>query len=204
MLAMHPKVVDVAVIGVPNEDFGEEVKAIVQPLDMADAGPELERELVAYCREHLADVKCPRSVDFLEELPRRSDGQALQAAAQGPVLGKATRAASSDLRRTVRGTLPGQAIADEHRASAGDERRRGDRPRGGERCGVDHRADDAADRDRRQTGAGLGDARGRRRRAPVELHDAQVEQARPRPPESERERDREQCKVTGDGTASRP
>jgi acyl-CoA synthetase (AMP-forming)/AMP-acid ligase II len=74
-LAMHPKVQDVAVIGVPNPDFGEEVKAVVQPVDMADAGPDLERELIAYCRDHLADVKCPRSVDFVDELPRHPTGK---------------------------------------------------------------------------------------------------------------------------------
>ncbi|HJR25001.1 MAG TPA: AMP-binding protein [Acidimicrobiales bacterium] len=75
VLALHPKVADVAVFGVPNEDFGEEVKAVAQPVDMADAGPELERELIAYCREHLADVKCPRSVDFRDELPRHPTGK---------------------------------------------------------------------------------------------------------------------------------
>jgi acyl-CoA synthetase (AMP-forming)/AMP-acid ligase II len=75
VLTMHPKVMDVAVFGVPNEDFGEEVKAVVQPADMADAGPALERELLAFCREHLADVKCPRSVDFEEELPRHPTGK---------------------------------------------------------------------------------------------------------------------------------
>jgi acyl-CoA synthetase (AMP-forming)/AMP-acid ligase II len=75
VLTMHDKVFDVAVIGVPNEDFGEEVKAVVQPVDMAAAGPELERELIAYCREHLADVKCPRSIDFEPELPRHPTGK---------------------------------------------------------------------------------------------------------------------------------
>jgi acyl-CoA synthetase (AMP-forming)/AMP-acid ligase II len=75
VLAMHPKVADVAVLGVPNDDFGEEVKAVVEPISMADAGPELERELIAYCREHLADVKCPRSVDFRAELPRHPTGK---------------------------------------------------------------------------------------------------------------------------------
>ncbi len=75
LLAMHPKVADVAVIGVPNPDFGEEVKAVVQPTDPADAGPELEHELIAYCRQHLADVKCPRSVDFTDELPRHPTGK---------------------------------------------------------------------------------------------------------------------------------
>jgi long-chain acyl-CoA synthetase len=75
ILSMHPKVLDVAVIGVPNPDFGEEVKAVVQPVDMAGAGPDLERELIAYCREHLADVKCPRSVDFVDDLPRHPTGK---------------------------------------------------------------------------------------------------------------------------------
>ena len=75
VLTMHPKVMDVAVIGVPNEDFGEEVKAIVQPVDMATAGPDLERELLAFCKEQLAGYKCPRSVDFEEELPRHPTGK---------------------------------------------------------------------------------------------------------------------------------
>ena len=75
VLAVHPKVADVAVLGVPNDDFGEEVKAIVEPVSMDEAGPELERELIAYCREHLADVKCPRTVDFRTELPRHPTGK---------------------------------------------------------------------------------------------------------------------------------
>ena len=75
VLAMHPAVADVAVFGVPNDDFGEEVKAVVQPAEGAEPGPVLERELIAYCREHLADVKCPRSVDFRDELPRHPTGK---------------------------------------------------------------------------------------------------------------------------------
>jgi long-chain acyl-CoA synthetase len=75
LLALHPRVADVAVIGVPNEDFGEEVKAVVQPAEGAEPGPDLERELIAYCREHLADVKCPRTVDFVDELPRHPTGK---------------------------------------------------------------------------------------------------------------------------------
>jgi len=75
VLALHPKVADVAVFGVPNPDFGEEVKAVVEPISLDDAGPELERELIAYCREHLADVKCPRTVDFRPELPRHPTGK---------------------------------------------------------------------------------------------------------------------------------
>jgi long-chain acyl-CoA synthetase len=78
LLVTHPKVVDVAVFGVPNDDFGEEVKAVVQPVEMpadSQAAATLERELIAYCREHLADVKCPRSVDFRAELPRHPTGK---------------------------------------------------------------------------------------------------------------------------------
>jgi len=75
LLVTHPKVADVAVFGVPNEDFGEEVKAVVQPLDMAEAGPALEQELIAWCRERISKLKCPRSVDFLEELPRHPTGK---------------------------------------------------------------------------------------------------------------------------------
>jgi acyl-CoA synthetase (AMP-forming)/AMP-acid ligase II len=75
VLAFHPKVADVAVFGVPNDDFGEEVKAVVQPVDMDEGGPDLARELIAYCRERLADVKCPRSVDFRAELPRHPTGK---------------------------------------------------------------------------------------------------------------------------------
>lgn len=75
LLVSHPDVVDVAVFGVPNEDFGEEVKAVVQPRDMALAGPALEAELIAYCRERLSPIKCPRSVDFEAELPRAPTGK---------------------------------------------------------------------------------------------------------------------------------
>ena len=75
LLISHPKVTDVAVIGVPNEEFGEEVKAVVQPADWADAGPALAADLVAYCRERLSPIKCPRSVDFEKELPRHPTGK---------------------------------------------------------------------------------------------------------------------------------
>jgi fatty-acyl-CoA synthase len=75
VLTLHPKVQDVAVFGVPNPDFGEEVKAVVQPADPSQADEALERELIAYCRERLADVKCPRSIDFRNELPRHPTGK---------------------------------------------------------------------------------------------------------------------------------
>ncbi len=75
VLITHPKVADVAVIGVPNEDFGEEVKAVVQPADWAEAGPDLAEELIAYARAKLSAIKCPRSVDFEQELPRHPTGK---------------------------------------------------------------------------------------------------------------------------------
>jgi acyl-CoA synthetase (AMP-forming)/AMP-acid ligase II len=78
VLVGHPKVVDVAVFGIPNEDFGEEVKAVVQPVAMPASDEEaadLARELIAYCRSQLADVKCPRSIDFRDELPRHPTGK---------------------------------------------------------------------------------------------------------------------------------
>lgn len=75
LLVTHPKVADVAVFGVPNEEFGEEVKAVVQPLDWSEAGESLETELIGFCREHLAHLKCPKSVDFDRELPRHPTGK---------------------------------------------------------------------------------------------------------------------------------
>ncbi|MBZ6379073.1 acyl-CoA synthetase [Pacificimonas flava] len=75
VLVMHPKVQDVAVIGVPHEEMGEEVKAVVEPRDWADAGPELEADLIAFARERLSHVKCPRSVDFEKALPRHDTGK---------------------------------------------------------------------------------------------------------------------------------
>jgi acyl-CoA synthetase (AMP-forming)/AMP-acid ligase II len=75
LLISHPRVADVAVIGVPNEEFGEEVKAVVQPVDWADAGPALGEELIAFCRERLSPIKCPRSIDFERELPRHPTGK---------------------------------------------------------------------------------------------------------------------------------
>ncbi|MCB0996721.1 MAG: acyl-CoA synthetase [Acidimicrobiales bacterium] len=78
LLALHPDVVDVAVIGVPNADMGEEVKAVIIPADPTAAGPELAASLIDHCREHLAHYKCPASVDFVDELPRLPTGKLLK------------------------------------------------------------------------------------------------------------------------------
>lgn len=74
-LINHPKVFDVAVFGVPHEEMGEEVKAVVQPANWADVGPELEKELIEYCRSKISAIKCPRSIDFEQELPREETGK---------------------------------------------------------------------------------------------------------------------------------
>jgi fatty-acyl-CoA synthase/long-chain acyl-CoA synthetase len=74
-LVTHPKVQDVAVIGGPHDEMGEEVIAVVQPLDMAEAGEALRDELTAYAREKLSGIKIPRRIDFRAELPRHDTGK---------------------------------------------------------------------------------------------------------------------------------
>ncbi len=75
VLVVHPKVRDAAVFGVPNDEMGEEVKAVAEPMDPADAGADLEAELLAFCRDRLAHYTCPRSIDFADELPRDENGK---------------------------------------------------------------------------------------------------------------------------------
>jgi long-chain acyl-CoA synthetase len=75
LLITHPKVMDAAVFGVPDTEMGERVHAVVQPVNMDDAGPDLERQLVGFCRDHLAHFKCPKGIDFDAELPRQPTGK---------------------------------------------------------------------------------------------------------------------------------
>ncbi len=74
-LLTHPQVGDAAVLGVPNEEWGEEVKAVIEPADGVVPSPELADDLLAHCRELLATYKVPRSVDFRDELPRYPTGK---------------------------------------------------------------------------------------------------------------------------------
>jgi acyl-CoA synthetase (AMP-forming)/AMP-acid ligase II len=75
LLITHEKVADVAVFGVPNAEYGEEVKAVVQPQNWADATDEVAIELLEWLRERISHIKVPRSLDFHKELPRMDNGK---------------------------------------------------------------------------------------------------------------------------------
>ncbi|WP_103730410.1 acyl-CoA synthetase [Novosphingobium sp. HII-3] len=75
LLTMHPKVMDVAVIGAPDPEMGEKVVAVVQPNDWDDAGDELAAELIQFARSKLSHVKAPRQIDFMQQLPRLDTGK---------------------------------------------------------------------------------------------------------------------------------
>jgi acyl-CoA synthetase (AMP-forming)/AMP-acid ligase II len=75
VLVDHPQVFDVAVFGIPDDEMGERVHAVVQPVSWDDAGPALEAELLAYCRDRLAHYKCPLAIDFDPALPREPTGK---------------------------------------------------------------------------------------------------------------------------------
>ncbi|MBX9651238.1 MAG: acyl-CoA synthetase [Xanthobacteraceae bacterium] len=74
-LALHPDIADVAVFGIPNREYGEEVKAVVQLKDASKASAAFAVDLIAFCRESLSNIKCPRSIDFEAALPRQENGK---------------------------------------------------------------------------------------------------------------------------------
>ncbi len=75
LLVTHPKVADAAVVGAPDDEMGEKVVAVIQPMDWNAAGDELRSELMAFCRANLSHVKAPRVLDFMQELPRHPTGK---------------------------------------------------------------------------------------------------------------------------------
>ena len=75
LLVTHPKVADAAVFGVPNKDLGEEVKAVVELASGVPSGAETVEELMAFCAQHLSRQKCPRTIDFEDNLPRLPTGK---------------------------------------------------------------------------------------------------------------------------------
>jgi long-chain acyl-CoA synthetase len=78
LLVTHPKVADVAVIGAPDEEMGEKVIALIQPLDWSDAGTDLEEELRVFTRTALGGVKCPKQFHFRQSLPREPTGKLMK------------------------------------------------------------------------------------------------------------------------------
>jgi long-chain acyl-CoA synthetase len=74
-LIMHPKIADVAVFGIPHDDWGEEVKAVVEPIEGVEGSPELEAEILDWASTRLAKYKTPRTIDFVDELPRDPNGK---------------------------------------------------------------------------------------------------------------------------------
>ena len=89
LLIGHPKVADVAVVGAPHEEMGEQVVAVIQPADWAAAGPELAEELAVWTRAQLSHVKAPRRYDFMQELPRHATGKLYKRLIRDAYWGKA-------------------------------------------------------------------------------------------------------------------
>ncbi|NUR83351.1 MAG: acyl-CoA synthetase [Nonomuraea sp.] len=83
-IMIHPKVADVAVFGIPDDDWGEQIKAVVEPAPGATPGPELAQEILDSLEGRLARMKWPRSIDFIEEMPREPNGKLLKRKLRAP------------------------------------------------------------------------------------------------------------------------
>jgi len=89
LLVTHPKVADVAVVGAPHEEMGEQVVAVIQPADWGEVGEDLALALKAFARENISHVKAPRRVDFMRELPRHATGKLYKRLIRDAYWGKA-------------------------------------------------------------------------------------------------------------------
>ena len=83
---------DVAVFGIPHPEWGEEIKAVVQPAEGVKPGEELATELIEFARRRLAGFKVPRTVDFVDELPRDPNGKLYKRRLRDPYWADAERA----------------------------------------------------------------------------------------------------------------
>jgi long-chain acyl-CoA synthetase len=89
LMITHPKVADVAVVGAPHEEMGEQVVAVIQPVNWAEAGTALADELSAWTRERISHIKAPRRIDFMQELPRHATGKLYKRLIRDSYWGKA-------------------------------------------------------------------------------------------------------------------
>jgi long-chain acyl-CoA synthetase len=91
VLILHPKVADCCVFGIPNSDWGEEIKAVVQPASGVCGDEDLTAELIGFCADKLAKMKLPRSFDYMAELPRDANGKLYKRRLRDPYWEKANR-----------------------------------------------------------------------------------------------------------------
>jgi long-chain acyl-CoA synthetase len=83
-IMIHPKVADVAVFGIPDDEWGEQIKAVVEPAEGVPPGPELTAEILASLDGRLARMKWPKSIDFIERMPREPNGKLLKRRLRDP------------------------------------------------------------------------------------------------------------------------
>jgi long-chain acyl-CoA synthetase len=83
-MVMHPKIADVAVFGIPNEDWGEEIKAVVELKHGVEPSDELRQDIWAFCEDRVAKYKMPRTIDFIDKLPREANGKLIKRKLRDP------------------------------------------------------------------------------------------------------------------------